>query len=166
MATFRFEVNNKPTKNKTYNVLLCITTDGKRKRLKTSVEVKRRSDFNNKAKQDNWIRPSEPNHKVWNVALAAELEKAKQTYRDLRETGLATSEKIASEIMAGGRTSSVLHYAKKRTQEKIDSGGFRNWKKKKRVINKIEGLLISKEGRGGGFKLCGMNPGFFWEVEG
>ena len=76
MATFRFEVNNKPTKNKTYNILLCITTDGKRKRLKTSIDIKRRSDFNPKAKQDNWIRPSEPNYKAWNVALASELEKA------------------------------------------------------------------------------------------
>ena len=76
MATFRFEVNNKPTKNKTYNILLCITTDGKRKRLKTSIDIKRRSDFNPKAKQDNWIRPAEPNYKAWNVALASELEKA------------------------------------------------------------------------------------------
>ena len=100
MATFRFEVNNKATKNKTYAVLLCITTDGKRKRLKTSIELKRKSDFNTKAKQDNWIRPSEPNHKSWNVALSSELEKAKQTYRNLKEFGLATSEKIASEIVA------------------------------------------------------------------
>lgn len=51
MATFRFEVNNKPTKNKTYNILLCITVDGKRKRLKTSVDLKRRSDFNTQAGQ-------------------------------------------------------------------------------------------------------------------
>lgn len=147
MATFRFEVNNKPTKNKTYNILLCITTDGKRKRLKTSVDIKRRSDFNPKAKQDNWIRSSEPNHKVWNVALAAELEKAKQTYRDLRETGVATSEKIAAEIMAGERTSSFLQYAKERTQQILDAGGFRNWKKYNGFINKLEGFLTGKDGR-------------------
>lgn len=61
MATFRFEVNNKPTRNKTYVVLLCVTTGSKRKRVKTSIELKRRSDFNLKAKQDNWIRTSEPN---------------------------------------------------------------------------------------------------------
>lgn len=165
MATFRFEVNNKPTKNKTYNVLLCITTDGKRKRLKTSVEVKRRSDFNNKAKQDNWIRPSEPNHKVWNVALAAELEKAKQTYRDLRETGLATSEKIASEIMAGERTSSFLQYAKERTQEILDAGGFRNWKKYNGFINKLEGFLTGKDGRVRDLTFGELTPGFMSKFE-
>ena len=62
MATYRFEVN-KPTQNKTYNILLRITTDGKCKRLKTSIDLKGRSDFNLKAKQDNWIRPSEPDYK-------------------------------------------------------------------------------------------------------
>lgn len=64
MATFRFEVNNRLAKNKTYNILLCITTDGERKRLKTSIDLKCRSDFNLKAKQDNWIRPSEPDCKT------------------------------------------------------------------------------------------------------
>ena len=165
MATFRFEVNNKPTKNKTYNILLCITTDGKRKRLKTSVEVKRRSDFNNKAKQDNWIRPLEPNYKAWNVALAAELEKAKQTYRDLRENGLATSEKIVSEIVAGERTSSFLKYAKGRTQEILEAGGFRNWKKCNGFINKLEGFLTGKDGRVRDLTFGELTPGFMSKFE-
>ena len=165
MATFRFEVNNKPTKNKTYNILLCITTDGKRKRLKTSVDVKRRSDFNPKAKQDNWIRPSEPNYKAWNVALASELEKAKQTYRDLRESGIATSEKVASEIMAGERTSSFLVYAKERTQQVLDAGGFRNWKKYNGFINKLEGFLTGKDGRVRDVTFGELTPAFLSKFE-
>ncbi|MDL2320023.1 site-specific integrase [Alistipes sp. OttesenSCG-928-B03] len=147
MATFRFGVNNRPTKSKTYVVFLCVTVDGQRKHIKTSVEVKRRSDFNSKAKQNNWIRPSEPNYKAWNTALAAELEKARQTYRDLRESGIATSEKVASEIIAGERTTSFLQYAKERTQEIYNAGGFRNWKKYNGFINKLEGFLTGKDGR-------------------
>lgn len=165
MATFRFEVNNKPTKNKTYNILLCITTDGKRKRLKTSVDIKRRSDFNPKAKQDNWIRPAEPNYKAWNVALASELEKAKQTYRDLRESGIATSEKVASEIMAGERTSSFLVYAKERTQQVLDAGGFRNWKKYNGFINKLEGFLTGKDGRVRDITFGELAPAFLSKFE-
>ena len=165
MATFRFEVNNKPTKNKTYNILLCITTDGKRKRLKTSIDIKRRSDFNPKAKQDNWIRPAEPNFKSWNVSLASELEKAKQTYRDLRESGIATSEKVASEIMAGERTSSFLVYAKERTQQILDAGGFRNWKKYNGFINKLEGFLAGKDGRVRDVTFGELTPAFLSKFE-
>lgn len=165
MATFRFEVNNKPSKNRTYNILLCITADGKRKRLKTSIDIKRRSDFNPKAKQDNWIRPSEPNYKTWNVALASELEKAKQTYRDLRESGIATSEKVASEIMAGERTSSFLVYAKERTQQVLDAGGFRNWKKYNGFINKLEGFLTGKDGRVRDVTFGELTPAFLSKFE-
>ncbi len=165
MATFRFEVNNKATKNKTYAVLLCITTDGKRKRLKTSIELKRKSDFNTKAKQDNWIRPSEPNHKSWNVALSSELEKAKQTYRNLKEFGLATSEKIASEIVAGEKTNSFLEYAKQRTQEIYDTGGFRNWKKYNGFINKLEGFLTGKDGRIKDLTFAEITPSFLSKFE-
>lgn len=165
MATFRFEVNNKATKNKTYAILLCITTDGKRKRLKTSIELKRKSDFNTKAKQDNWIRPSEPNYKSWNVALSSELEKAKQTYRNLKEFGLATSEKIASEIVAGEKTNSFLEYVKQRTQEIYDTGGFRNWKKYNGFINKLEGFLTGKDGRIKDLTFAEITPSFLSKFE-
>ena len=70
MATYRFELNNKQTRNKKFQVLLCITINGKRKRIKTDVEVNKKSDWNPTPKGDNWIRPSEPNFKVWNQKLA------------------------------------------------------------------------------------------------
>ena len=99
MATFRFEINKKrPTRNKTFVVWLRITTDGKRKLLKTDIELKSANDFNSKARQDNWIRPSEPNSAKWNNDLADILEKTKDTYKDLKKTGVATSENIARTI--------------------------------------------------------------------
>ena len=82
--TFNLELNNKPTKNKTYVVLLRITQDKKHIRKKTTVELKSKNDFNPKAKQGNWIRTSEPNHKKWNQDLADEIEDAKNTYKKLR----------------------------------------------------------------------------------
>ncbi len=165
MATFRFEVNNKPTKNKTFCVQLCVTTDGKRKRLKTSVEVKRRSDFNTKARQGNWIRPSEPNYKAWNDALATELEKAKSVYRDAKESGLATSERIKAEIIAGERTSSFLEYAKERTQQIWNAGGFRNWKKYNGFVNKLTAFLVDDYGRPQDLTFAELTPALLSRFE-
>ncbi len=53
MATFRFELNGRPTKNKTYVIYLRVTVGGKRKLIKTMVEIARPSDFNAKCKGEN-----------------------------------------------------------------------------------------------------------------
>jgi site-specific recombinase XerD len=147
MATFRFEVSGRPTRNKTYPLFLCITAGGKRKRLKTSIEIRKKSDFNNKARQDKWIRPSEPNHKVWNEALSKDLEKAKQTYRDLKDEGIATSENVAIELTAGERTASFVEYAKQRTAEILEAGNIRSWKKYNGFCNKLEAFLTDAKGK-------------------
>ena len=46
------------------------------------------NDFNPKAKQDNWIKKQEPNHKKWNDILAKELERGKDAFRKLEEEGM------------------------------------------------------------------------------
>ena len=165
MATFRFGVNNRPSKNKTYVVFLCVTVDGQRKHIKTPIEVKRRSDFNSRARQNNWIKPAEPNYKAWNIALAAELENARKKYRDLRESGIASSERVASEIIAGERSTSFLQYAKDRTQEIYNAGGFRNWKKYNGFVNKLEGFLTGKDGRVRDLTFGELTPGLLSKFE-
>ncbi len=166
MATFRFEVNNRPTRNKTYVVLLCITDgDGKRKRLKTTIELRRRTDFNTKAKQDNWIRTSEPNAKAWNEALTNELEKAKATYRELRQDGLATSERVVDEIMAGERSSSFVQYTRERTQNLLNSGAISNWKKHNVFYNKLQDFLTDSKGRTHDLTFTEITPAFLSKFE-
>ena len=59
-VTFNFELNNKPSKNKTYAILLRITQNQKHKRIKTPIAVSKKSDFNKDAKQGNWIRQENP----------------------------------------------------------------------------------------------------------
>ncbi|BDW74496.1 hypothetical protein BFINE_02910 [Bacteroides finegoldii DSM 17565] len=46
MATYRFELNDKPSRNGKYSVFLRVTVNGIRKKLKTSIEVNRKSDWN------------------------------------------------------------------------------------------------------------------------
>ena len=145
-TTFGFELNNRQTRNQTYVVMLRITQNRKLKRIKTTVEINKKTDFNPKAKQENWIRATEPNFKSWNRVLAKELEKAKNIYRDLKEDGQATSDRIKTTLQAGERTSSFLQYAKDRTKDIYQAGGFRNWKKYNGFCNKLEAYLIDKNG--------------------
>ena len=142
-TTFNLELNNKPTRKNTYNILLRITQDRKHRRIKSSIELRSPKDYNPKAKQGNWIRTSEPNHKLWNEVLAAEIENAKITYRDLREQGLATTENIKNTIKEVEISPSFLAYAKQRTSDILNEGGHRNFKKYNGFCNKLEGFLKS-----------------------
>ena len=139
--TFNLELNNRPTKNGTFVILLRITENKKHTRKKTTIEVKRKSDFNSKAKQGNWIRTSEPSHKKWNETLEKELEEAKQAYRDLKGTGTATKEIVKHRLISSETSLSFLDYAKQRTKEIYAEGGYRNYKKYNGFCNKLEGYL-------------------------
>lgn len=144
--TFNLELNNKANKDGTYTVYLRITQEKKHKRVKTIVDVKRKTDFNKKAKQGNWIRTSDPDHKKKNDDLDRELKRVKDAYLDLREEGMATKDKIVSTLVAKEKQYSFVQYAKQRTQEIYDAGGIRNWKKYNGFCNKLEGFLTDKKG--------------------
>lgn len=116
-TTFNLELNKKATRKNTYSILLRITQNRKHKRIKTSVEINNKKDFNPIAKQGNWIRTSESNYKVWNVALEKELEEAKKTYRDLKEKGLASKELIKSTMIEAESSSSFIEFVKSRTKD-------------------------------------------------
>lgn len=142
-TTFNFEVSNKPSRKSTYAIYLRITQDRKKKRIKSSIEVNKISDFNPKSKQAKWIRPSEANHTVWNKALEGELEKAKKTFRELGEDGMATKELIKATYQNSTISASFLEYAKQRTKDIFNEGGYRNYKKYNGFCNKLEGYLQS-----------------------
>ncbi|MFR4279914.1 MAG: tyrosine-type recombinase/integrase [Bacteroides uniformis] len=142
-TTFTFELNSKPNKAGKYAVLLRITQDRKLKRLKTSIALNKKSDWNSKKKE---IRQSEPNYAKWNEILEQELETVKSKYRELREDGLATAERIKDEVTASEKTFSFLQYARKKAQEIYDEGGIRNWKKHRTFCNKIEAYQKDKKG--------------------
>ncbi|MBP7179665.1 MAG: site-specific integrase [Dysgonomonadaceae bacterium] len=145
MASFRFEINkSRPTRNKTYVIWLRITTDCKRKLVKTPIELNSAKDFNPKARQSNWVRSSEPRSAKWNDELASFLEKAKDTYKDLRQQGVASSENISQKMLASEVSSSFLQYAKQRTNDILNEGGHRNYKKYNGFCNKIDNFLITQ----------------------
>lgn len=140
-TTFNLELNTKPSRKQTYSILLRITQDRKHKRIKTKIEINKKNDFNPKAKQGFWIRTSEPNHKKWNDILEAELEEAKQTYRDLREKGQASKELIKSTLNEAELSHSFIDFVKKRSEDIYNEGGYRNYKKYVGFRNKLEVYL-------------------------
>lgn len=138
MATFRFELNGRPTKNKTYVVYLRVTVGGKRKLIKTMVEIARPSEFNAKCKGENWVRGGVRDAKVLNAQLADILAKAKETYKELDKEGEVTTIALAKEMNTEIVSPSFLAFARERAQMIYDNGGWRNWRKYCGLINKLE----------------------------
>jgi site-specific recombinase XerD len=164
-TTFSFELNNRQTRNQTYSIMLRITQNRKLKRVKTSVEVKNKKHFNSDAKQENWISRSDPNHTSLNMILSSELEKAKKTYRELKEGGLATPERIKTTLITEEKSCSFLKYAKERTNDIYLAGGFRNWKKYNGFCNKLEGFLTDKKGNIKDLSFAEVTPSFLSKFE-
>lgn len=138
MATFRFELNGRPTKNKTYVVYLRVTVGGKRKLIKTMVEIARPSDFNAKCKGENWVRGGVRDAKVLNAQLADILAKAKETYKELDREGEVTTIALAKEMNTEVVSPSFMAFARERAQMIYDNGGWRNWRKYCGLINKLD----------------------------
>ena len=145
MASFRFELNSRPTRNKTYVVYLRITVGGKRKLIKTTVELARPSDFNAKCKGENWVRSSARDSKVLNAQLADFLAKVKETYRELNRAGEVTTVTIAKEMNKEISSPSFVTFAREQAQIIYDNGGLRNWKKYCSFINKLEMFLKNRQ---------------------
>ena len=122
MASFRFELNGRPTKNKTYVVYLRITVAGKRKLIKTNIEVARPSDFNAKCKGDNGIRSNVQDSKAWNDYLAKLLAKAKDKYNVLDKVGEVSSASLAKEMNTEYVSPSFLSFAREIAQMISDNG--------------------------------------------
>lgn len=138
MATFRFELNGRPTKNKTYVVYLRVTVGGKRKLIKTMVEIARPSDFNAKCKGENWVRGGVRDAKVLNAQLADILARAKETYKELDKEGEVTTVALAKEMNTEVVSPSFIAFARERAQMIYDNGGWRNWRKYCGLINKLD----------------------------
>lgn len=138
MATFRFEISNKPNRNKKYMLMLCVTVAGKRKRVKTPIELDKPGDFNPKCRGENWVRASVRDAKLYNTQLANILVKAKETYRDLDGDGEVSSAKVTREMQTEYVSPSFMAFARERAQMIYDNGGWRNWRKYCGLINKLD----------------------------
>lgn len=138
MATFRFELDHKPTRNKTYNLYLMVTAAGKRTKKKTGIQLKRIDDFNPQCKGNNWIRANVPDAKVLNEQLRLMLAQANEAYQESASDGDVSSAKVIKDLDAEYVSPSFMAFARERAQMIYDNGGWRNWRKYCGLINKLD----------------------------
>ena len=119
-------------------VYLRVTVGGKRKLIKTMVELARPSDFNAKCKGENWVRGGVRDAKELNAQLADILAKAKDTYKELDKEGEVTTVALAKEMNTEVVSPSFIAFARERAQMIYDNGGWRNWRKYCGLINKLD----------------------------
>lgn len=144
--SFRFELGNKPTRNKKFSIYLCITVGGKRKRIKSPVEVPSRNDFNSKCIGDNWVRKSVPQSTRWNKLLHDFKEEAVSKFNELdQEEDVVTPQKLATSIKTKNVSESFIKFAKEEAQRVLNSGSIETYKKFNGFINKLEKFQEGKD---------------------
>ncbi len=138
MATFRFELDHRPTRNKTYNLYLMVTVGKKRTKRKTGIQLNRIDDFNPSCKGNNWIRANVLDSKAMNEQLRLMLIKAQETYKELEDDGAVSSARVIKTMDKEIVSPSFIEFANRRAKEIEEEGGFRNMRKYVGLCNKLD----------------------------
>lgn len=136
MATYNFELNCRPNKKGKYAVLLRITENQKHRRIKTNVELTKKTSWNAKSQE---VRKSDPEHKVMNESLRKFKLEAQKAEAILEENGKGvTSKGVVSTLKAGKRVFSFIDFAEDYAQRTLESGEYRTFTKYKTFLNKLK----------------------------
>lgn len=115
-----------------------ITKERKHKRIKTTIALKRKGDWNSKSKR---IRTSEKHQEAWNDQLDKELEEAKKLYRENRDSSLAT---LVDTIKEKEVSASFLSFAKGKVEEARSTESIGTYRHYKSTLVMLEKYLHSK----------------------
>lgn len=140
-TTFNFEVQRRASKKGTFPIFIRITKDREHRRIKTSIELKRLSDWNPKAKDNKHIRPSEPHHEAWNDVLDKEINDAREVYREDKSASIASIQKA---IQKKEVSESFLQYAKDKVEEDKPKEALGTYRQYASLINKLEAFMASE----------------------
>lgn len=91
-----------------------MTENGQHYRYKSTVELKRKSDWDSKNKK---IKPSEPMFEEWQAKLDALYNKADNIRENLEKGGTASADKIIEELRFGAHSESFLVLAEQKVSE-------------------------------------------------
>lgn len=149
ITTFALILNSRPNRFGNYAVYIRIIQDRKITKFKTSVEVAKQHWNPEGKKNENWVRQGDPDYAKKNDALSKELGKVVDTYRSLKHDSIATPERIVAAVAAGESSPVFLKiepngmsgFAAERTQQILDAGGIRNWKKHNGFLNKMASFM-------------------------
>lgn len=136
--TINPEIQKKPHG---YPVYLRITENGQHKRYKSTVELKRKVDWDSKNRR---IKPSEPMCEEWQRKLD-ELKKTAEDIRDaLVKSGVASADKIIEELRYGAHSESFLPFAEQKVSECRTAGRLSSMNKYAQVCRKFIAFMESR----------------------
>lgn len=135
MITFNLELNNKPNRLGKYSIFIRITQNRKIKRLKTSVLLNSKNEWNQKKQE---VRSSTPEYAKLNDTLKKEVAKAEQTYRDMKDAGAVSPFRLKEKIVGLEKSESFLEFAKKHTESFYIAGRISYWKRWVGFCHKLE----------------------------
>lgn len=136
--TINLELQKKPNG---YPVNLRITEDGKHKRFKSTVELKRKEDWDPKHQR---IKPSEQKWQSWQKVLDDLKEKALTIQRELEQAGMASADKIIEELRFGAHSESFLVYAEQKVADCRAAGRLSSMNKYAQVCRKFIAFMESR----------------------
>jgi integrase len=136
--TINLELQKKPNG---YPVNLRITEDGKHKRFKSTVELKRKEDWDPKHQR---IKPSEQKWQSWQKVLDDLKEKALTIQRELEQAGMASADKIIEELRYGAHSESFLVYAEQKVADCRAAGRLSSMNKYAQVCRKFIAFMESR----------------------
>lgn len=138
--TFHLEIKKEPTSKGLYPVYIRITENRKSKRIKTSIELKRLTDWNPNTKNGKYIKASEPNSVKWNDVLEQELERCKDIYREDKSQSI---DSLKQTYKRGEESESFLDFIKQKVEEIQPSVSIGTYRHYKTLIQKITDYLAS-----------------------
>ncbi len=137
--SFGFHLNVRPDRTGKYAIFIRITQDRKHNYVKTSVTVSNKNWFNKNARNENWIRQSDPEHAKKNETLAKELTETKAAYSDiLEEQEVVTPYLIKAKVEEAPIAASFLEFAKNHCEDLHSNGQIRYWKQFRDLTHKLE----------------------------
>lgn len=139
--TFNFEVDKKKNSRGHYAIFIRITENRKHRKIKTSIELESLSHWQKKGQR---VSPKEKNSIKWNDTLDKEMEKVKQTYRELKDEGKAsTASTIINAVKKEDKTFNFISYAEEFAERTLSAGNYRTSTKYITFINKLK-LYVNK----------------------
>lgn len=136
--TFNLEIQKK---SNGYPVFLRITENGQHKRFKSTITLRRKSDWDSKNKR---IKPTEQMYESWQKELDELLEHARSIDRALKKEGMSSADKIVEELRYGTKSESFLVFAEQKVQECRAAGRLSSMNKYSQVCRKFIAFMESR----------------------
>lgn len=140
-VSINFELKSEPSKRGTYAIMLRVTENKRHKRCTTTVEVPRKSDWDSRKQQ---VRSTAPFADRLNDELDEIRRQAIETYRDLKEEGIASESSVIRELKRNSEVHTLLDFCKERMEEMNRERKFGSFKKYGDAVNKIKGFLATR----------------------